>query len=533
MSVNFETFISRIDEEVIQQIVGRSALRILNTIDPDLSQIAKLQKALLKIYSPVELLANKQIRDGLLDLLKVEEANSLLTLFGKTGLADPYPVVKSIRYKNESEFGQLLSFFEIVRPTAPEIVVVENDKHTEAKYPLFAHQRNAVVELNPKLYENGKRALLHMPTGSGKTRTAMNVICSHLRLKEPTIIIWLAHTEELCEQAAQEFERAWGFLGNRNLRTIRYWGDADIDLSEVKDGFIIAGLIKMFNLLKSDSSSISKLAAHTSLVIMDEAHMAIAPAYKSTLQILLSFRSSLLGLSATPGRTWNNPQADLELSSFFNRQKVTLTIPGYSNPVDYLVEKGYLAKVINSPLLYESGIKLSTRDEEYLKSHFELPDSYLKVLSEDQKRNILIIQKVEKLIAKHQRIILFALSVEHSNLLATCLQARGVNAFSVTSNTGPEKRKDLIDTFKATGSEPIVLCNYGILTTGFDAPKTSCAVICRPTDSLVLYSQMVGRAIRGTNAGGNSEAEIVTVIDTVLPGFDKVQSAFFNWEDVW
>jgi superfamily II DNA or RNA helicase len=78
-----------------------------------------------------------------------------------------------------------------------------------------------------------------------------------------------------------------------------------------------------------------------------------------------------------------------------------------------------------------------------------------------------------------------------------------------------------------------VLCNFGILTTGFDAPETSCAVIARPTDSLVLYSQMVGRAIRGVRSGGNLEAEIVTVIDESLPGFGNVADAFTNWDDVW
>nr|WP_276751020.1 hypothetical protein [Chlorogloeopsis fritschii] len=57
--------------------------------------------------------------------------------------------------------------------------------------------------------------------------------------------------------------------------------------------------------------------------------------------------------------------------------------------------------------------------------------------------------------------------------------------------------------------------------------------IARPTKSLVLYSQMVGRAIRGLKAGGNATAEIVTVVDSQLPGFGSVASAFHNWEDVW
>ena len=79
----------------------------------------------------------------------------------------------------------------------------------------------------------------------------------------------------------------------------------------------------------------------------------------------------------------------------------------------------------------------------------------------------------------------------------------------------------------------MVVVNYGVLTTGFDAPATSAAVIARPTRSLVLYSQMVGRATRGTRAGGNDEAEIVTVVDPHLPGFGSVADAFKNWEDVW
>ena len=62
---------------------------------------------------------------------------------------------------------------------------------------------------------------------------------------------------------------------------------------------------------------------------------------------------------------------------------------------------------------------------------------------------------------------------------------------------------------------------------------TSAALIARPTLSLVLYSQMVGRAMRGTAAGGNAECEIVTVVDPRLTGFGSVAEAFSNWEDVW
>lgn len=531
--MKFENFVTRLNEEIIQKIVGKPAIQILNSLNTDLTRISRLQSILLNIYSPVELLENREIRNEFIDILKVPEAETLCSSLGKKIECDVYSTLKSLRFNSENDWKKLLDFFEIVVEEVQDEYKFISTKEAEANYPLFKHQRKAVGELNQKLYHDGKRAMLHMPTGSGKTRTAMNVICNHYRLNEPTVVIWLAHTEELCEQAAMEFERAWKNLGNRELKVVRYWGNSAEKISDLKDGFIVGGLTKIFNLLKTNAAEISKLASHCSLVVMDEAHMAIAPTFKLNLKILVSFDSSLLGLSATPGRTWNDQNADLELSQFFNRQKVTLQIEGYENPVDYLIAEGYLARVQNSPLLYQSGFTISEKDLGYLRENFQLSDSFLKKLSEDQMRNILILQKVDELVTRHKRIILFAMNVEHSNLLATCLQARGVNAFSITSNTESGQRRKLIDRFKSDEDIPLVLCNYGILTTGFDAPKTSCALISRPTDSLVLYSQMVGRAIRGTKAGGNETAEVVTVVDSSLPGFDAVANAFFNWEDVW
>ena len=94
-------------------------------------------------------------------------------------------------------------------------------------------------------------------------------------------------------------------------------------------------------------------------------------------------------------------------------------------------------------------------------------------------------------------------------------------------------RDRVIREFRGNSMEPVVLCNYGVLTTGFDAPNASATVIARPTKSLVLFSQMVGRAIRGPKAGGNKTCAVSTVVDIDLPGFGDVAEAFTNWEDVW
>lgn len=60
------------------------------------------------------------------------------------------------------------------------------------------------------------------------------------------------------------------------------------------------------------------------------------------------------------------------------------------------------------------------------------------------------------------------------------------------------------------------LCNFGVLTTGFDAPKTECIAICRPTTSEVLYEQIVGRGLRGPKFGGTKECLVIDFADNIL-----------------
>ena len=134
---------------------------------------------------------------------------------------------------------------------------------------------------------------------------------------------------------------------------------------------------------------------------------------------------------------------------------------------------------------------------------------------------------------RHPRTIVFCPSVESAITCNDLLRARGVGSYVITANTSAEDRRTVVDTFKGDDSQHKVMLNYGVLTAGFDAPRTRCVIIAPPTTSLVLYSQMVGRAMRGPRAGGNPRAEIYTVADTNLPGFGSVTDAFTNWEELW
>jgi len=254
------------------------------------------------------------------------------------------------------------------------------------------------------------------------------------------------------------------------------------------------------------------------------------------VEILLDGNSTkLLGLSATPGRTYNDPEDDQKLSKLYYRQKVTLEVDGYSSPLDYLVDENYLSKPIfhQMPFVNEG---LTERESQRLFDADEYPESILEKLSDDEKRNLLILDRVKMLINEgHKRILVFANSVRHSEILNAYTGLRtDIRCASITGKTEPEVRQKWLESFKDTNDdEPCVLFNYGVLTTGFDAPRTSAAIISRPTKSLVLYSQMVGRVIRGTKVDGTESAEIWTVVDQGLPGFRDLSEAFTNWEDVW
>jgi DNA repair protein RadD len=225
--------------------------------------------------------------------------------------------------------------------------------------------------------------------------------------------------------------------------------------------------------------------------------------------------------------------ADLELAAFFGRQKVKLEVAGYANPVDYLTAEGYLAKIeyVKLPFPMKGDLTWSPAEISRVREGFDLPERVIEELADDDMRNLLIIENVAAEVGRGGNVILFALSVAHAGLLASVLRSRGIEAAVVTSVTPPERRRQIVQRYRDT-EEIRVLCNYGVLTAGFDAPKTNVAFIARPTTSVVLYSQMVGRAARGKRAGGNENCRVLTVVDQI-PGFRSFVEGFEFWDDIW
>lgn len=533
MHMRFEDLLARADV-ALTDLMPAGTTALVTAIDPGLSYPRNLSQILLRLRPPHALLDNAETRAQLLLLMSPSEARLLAGQFGANADADSYAFLANVNFSRQVNRTKLFEFVGVGIPQDAPKAALESLSEVQPGFGLFPHQADALRRVERFLEAEPRRALLHMPTGSGKTRTAMNAVANYLRARERGVVVWLAHSEELCEQAAEEFEKAWKALGVRPVTIVRYWGAYDADLRSVADGVVIAGLKKAFARLKKDDHQLRTLAAKDPFIVMDEAHQAIAPTYRLIIDQLTrpNGQSRLLGLSATPGRTWNDPEADRELSQYFASRKVALQVGGFDNPVAYLIAKGYLADPKYVLIEAAGNVTLSEDELEKVRDTFELPDSVLLRLAADEQRNLLIVHHAEDLLRRHRRVILFAASVEQSDLLAAVLAARGHWAASVTSKMA-SGRADAIASFKDESDDSKILCNYGVLTTGFDAPRTSAALIARPTLSLVLYSQMVGRAMRGVAAGGNAQCEIVTVVDPNLPGFGSTAKAFTNWEDVW
>lgn len=410
---------------------------------------------------------------------------------------------------------------------------VESDAKTvKPNYPLFEYQRSVSERAWRQVGDGSGRAVVHMPTGAGKTRTTMHLICRFLNSRSRGLVVWLANSVELLEQAAEAFEIAWLALGNRELTVARYWANSSDSTTDLEDGILFAGLQKLSSLNSNDGLALLRIGSRTGLVVVDEAHISVAPTYRAVIDALANTgkSSALLGLTATPGRTWDDIDTDRELSDFFRGNKVGMEVEGWEDPVAYLVSSGYMARTEFRTIEFreESSTQATVSDGG------DYSPSVLEQLGASGKRNSIVIRETCRLADEgHRRIIVFGASVRQAEVISCALNALGLESLVVTGRTPRRSRIRAIKHFRSSGSNTIVMCNYGVLTTGFDAPRTSAAVIARPTKSLVLYSQMVGRACRGPAAGGNERAVISTVLDLSLVGFRRVTEAFHNWEDVW
>lgn len=311
-----------------------------------------------------------------------------------------------------------------------------------------------------------KRVLLQLPTGGGKTTIAAEII--RLAVEKNKTVLFIAHRRELIFQA---YERFTGFGMDCSIVLA---GDKRCDASKS----VQIGSIQTCVRRKKYMASISP-----DLIIIDEAHHAVAKSYVTVLKMYPD--SVVMGLSATPYRADGQGLGSIDGYTLF-KSLVAVESTGS------LVNQGYLSdcKVWVPQVINFSKVKIDKGD--FAKQ--ELEEIFVdKELMEN------VVKDWERYCDGMQTLV-FAASVHHSISLCSAFNDKGIPAAHIDGKTEKSAREAVLKSL-ADGTVKVV-SNFGVLTEGFDCPAVSALILARPTMSMALYKQMVGRGLR-INPGKN------------------------------
>lgn len=143
----------------------------------------------------------------------------------------------------------------------------------------------------------------------------------------------------------------------------------------------------------------------------------------------------------------------------------------------------------------------------------------------------MIMQKLTELDNENVPTIVFACSVQHAQILSSMLTLQGTKNVCVFGSMSSTERNEAIRRFKNREDDCNIIINYEVLTTGFDSTNIKCVFITRPTQSIVLYSQMLGRGLRGPQMGGNEKCLLIDIKDN-LQKFNE-NMAFSHFNNYW
>jgi superfamily II DNA or RNA helicase len=393
------------------------------------------------------------------------------------------------------------------------------------------------------------RGILSLPTGAGKTRTAVEGILEwRLAAGERPGVLWIAQSDELCEQAVQAFREVWIDQGYRPsasrepLIIHRMWGGGRAVTTQ--PDVMVASIQKLHAIIRGEGGSATAqeerrralrlMAEHVGAVIVDEAHRVLAPSYSEVLRFLgvdlgRSTHSPmpLIGLTATPYR--GVEEETRRLVHRFHGRLLRAALLG-DDPVSCLRKREVLSKAVHTVVHHNGPVHALQEDDRFVRYFEQFSDfhpDFLQRLGQERFRNQRLVDLVCELPPEHPTLF-FGCSVEHARAIAVLLNRRGRSAATVIAETRSATRRFTIEEFRA--GRISVLCNYGVLTTGFDAPRVGAVVIARPTASPILYEQMIGRGMRGPRFGGTSECLVIDVEDNIRFGG---QMAYTRYERYW
>ena len=350
------------------------------------------------------------------------------------------------------------------------------------------YQQSVLDELH-QVWRKNRSVMVQMPTGTGKTVLLAAVIREYA--KKGVLVV--AHRRELIEQISDT-----------------------LDTFGVEHGIILAGQAED-GTKKVQVASIQTLSRrgcelNPSLVVVDEAHHALAETYRELWERWPE--AKFLGLTATPCRLSGEPFTDLFDVLVQSWSVVEFIRKGWLSDVEYVSVRSDSVAMQKVASLNKRGA-----DGDYQKK---------------QMANVLDVpESIEHLYRSYRKYadgkkgIVYAINQQHARHIAEYYQEHGVNCCMIDSNTPNRQRKQWVEDYRLGRID--VLVNVDIFSSGFDCPEVEFIQLARPTLSLALYLQQIGRGMRISE--GKSK---VTILDQVglwlvfgLPTTD------WNWKDMF
>ena len=379
-----------------------------------------------------------------------------------------------------------------------------------AVFQLRDYQQEAVSAVLKHFRKTNESAVIVLPTGSGKSL----VIAELARLAKRKILV-LTHVKELVEQNHQKYE-SYGITAGIY--------SAGLKLKETQHQVTFASI-------QSAARNLDDFNEPYSLIIIDECHRVnLASAelakeiakgesknaskdgykdeskeqsqerpssnqYQQIIEKLMQVNPEvkLLGLTATPYRLGMGWIYKKHYHGFMrSEEKRPFEHCIYELPLRYLIKRQYLTEpnLVDATIEHYDFSSLRTNTSgEYS------PTDINHLLNQNPRVTQSIIEQVIELGHKRQGIMVFAATVEHAKEVFSYLPAK-LSAL-ITGATDNTERDKLIKAFKR--KEIKYLVNVSVLTTGFDAPHVDMIAILRPTQSVSLYQQIIGRGLRLSN----------------------------------
>ena len=341
------------------------------------------------------------------------------------------------------------------------------------------YQRNAIDALHSWFDTKPEEpALIALPTAAGKTIIFSHFIKEVFHKNPKARFLIMAHRKELVAQAESKLKSVWP--------------DAPV-------GVLAAGMKRFQHNAQILVASRDTLASPKRLekvgkfdyMIIDEAHN-VPPSsltrYKKIIDTLSERRSmKVMGCTATPYRMGQGYIYGNRKDHFFKGLAYSVSIPE-------LIQAGYLCRlsafaVNDNAIIDASKVSLKFKGGDFREKELEdiamVDETIIEVISD----------WIDNAYTKGRTAsVFFCVSVLHAQKMTQYLKQHGINAAVVTGETPNQDRDKILADFES--GKLHALCNVGVLTEGWDAPRTDCIALLRPTQSVGLYVQMCGRGMR-------------------------------------